>query len=48
MGQATGVHQVTGETPSVKDQPVYNLNGQKVGAAYKGIVIRNGKKIINK
>lgn len=48
MGQATGIHQVTGKTPSLKDQPIYNLNGQKVGAAYKGIVIRNGKKNINK
>ena len=26
----------------------YNLSGQKVGAGYKGIVIRNGKKVIIK
>ncbi len=28
--------------------PVYNLQGQKVGAAYKGIVIKGGKKFIQK
>lgn len=27
---------------------VYNLNGQKVEASYKGIVIRNGKKFLQK
>ena len=25
---------------------IYNLAGQKVGESYKGIVIKNGKKII--
>lgn len=48
VGHATDVHQVMNETSSVKDQPAYNLNGQKVGSDYKGIVIRNGKKNINK
>jgi hypothetical protein len=48
VGHATDVHQVMNETSSVKDQPTYNLNGQKVGNDYKGIVIRNGKKNINK
>ena len=34
---------------SVSDNaPVYNLSGQKVGNSYKGIIIRNGKKYINK
>ena len=27
---------------------MYNLNGQAVGADYKGIVIMNGKKMFNK
>ena len=48
VGHATDVYQVMNETSSVKDQPTYNLNGQKVGNDYKGIVIRNGKKNINK
>ena len=28
--------------------PVYNVSGQRVGAAYKGLVIKNGKKYIRK
>ena len=27
---------------------MYNLAGQKVGADYKGIVVKNGKKFMNK
>lgn len=30
------------------DAPTYNLAGQKVGKDYKGVVIRNGKKYLNK
>ena len=48
MGHTTGIHQVTSEMSSEKDLPMYNLSGQKVGADYRGIVIRNGKKNINK
>lgn len=33
---------------NVNDGAVYNLAGQKVDASYKGIVIKNGKKYINK
>ena len=35
---------------SVKDADAvfYNLSGQKVNASYKGIVIQNGKKVMNK
>ncbi|MBO4827703.1 MAG: endo-1,4-beta-xylanase [Prevotella sp.] len=28
--------------------PVYNLSGQRVGANYKGIVIKNGRKVLNR
>ncbi|MBR5749772.1 MAG: hypothetical protein IKY01_13500 [Prevotella sp.] len=48
MGYATGIYQATSEMSNEKSQPVYNLSGQKVSADYKGIVIRNGKKNINK
>lgn len=48
IGHTTGIDEVMREELGVKDQPVYNLSGQKVGADYKGIVIRNGKKNINK
>jgi len=30
------------------DDAIYNLAGQKVGASYKGFVIKNGKKYIQK
>ena len=30
------------------DAPVYNLKGQKVEAGYKGLVIKNGKKVMQK
>lgn len=29
-------------------QPMYNLSGQRVDKNYKGVVIQNGKKFINK
>ena len=48
MGNTTDINKVTREKSSMKDQPTYNLNGQKVGADYRGVVIRNGKKNINK
>lgn len=48
IGHTTGINEVMREESSVKDQPIYNLSGQKVGADYKGIVICNGKKNINK
>ena len=28
--------------------PVYNLNGQRVDSSYKGLVIKNGKKVVKK
>ena len=30
------------------DAPAYNLAGQRVNDAYKGIVVKNGKKYLNK
>lgn len=30
------------------DAPVYNLNGQKVSKDYKGVVVKNGKKYVQK
>lgn len=29
-----------------KDVPLYNLNGQRVSDSYSGIVIKNGKKVL--
>lgn len=42
----TGIMEVTRDNDTTGD--FYNLAGQKVDGSYKGIVIRNGKKIIRK
>jgi hypothetical protein len=34
--------------PAAKNAPVYNLAGQQVDASYKGVVIKNGKKYVQK
>ena len=34
--------------PGNANAPAYNLSGQRVGANYRGIIIRNGKKMLNK
>ncbi len=47
FGEATGISQVE-STTNVKDAETYNVAGQRVGASYKGIVIKNGKKYILK
>lgn len=39
---------VNGESHFMKDQPAYNLAGQRVDDSYKGIVILNGKKFIRR
>ena len=36
------------QTAPVFEGTAYNLNGQKVNASYKGVIIVNGKKVINK
>ena len=42
-GTETGINTITVED---SDEPAYNLAGQKVNSHYKGLVIRNGKKVI--
>lgn len=44
---ATGINAVRAAMNSY-DGPIYNLNGQRVGKDYKGVVIMNGKKYIAK
>ena len=46
-GQTTGITNITADE-AAKNAPVYNLAGQKVTKAYKGVVIKNGKKMIQK
>lgn len=44
--EATGIHTI--EAASAANGAIYNLAGQRVDKAYKGIVIVNGKKYLNK
>lgn len=44
-GTTTGITNITTDE-AAKNAPVYNLAGQKVTKAYKGVVIKNGKKMI--
>lgn len=46
-GKTTGITNITTDE-ATKNAPVYNLAGQKVTKAYKGVVIKNGKKMIQK
>ncbi len=40
----TGINEVTDDDPATGE--TYNLAGQRVDSNYKGIVIKNGKKVI--
>lgn len=46
-GSVSGISNVTTDTVK-KDNRIFNLAGQQVGKDYKGIVIKNGKKMIQK
>lgn len=46
-GGTTGISTIKNAELNIQDA-IYNLAGQKVGADYKGIVIKNGKKMLNK
>ena len=45
--EVLGVEDVRGKMDDVRSKinAVYNLNGQKVSDSYRGIVIKNGRKI---
>jgi len=44
----TGISTAGSSADDGTDAPVYNLQGQRVGGSYKGVVIKNGKKMIVK
>lgn len=46
-GTSTGISNVNREAMN-NSGVIYNLAGQKVDASYKGVVIMNGKKVVNK
>ena len=45
-GSGTGINNVT--AAKTANGAMYNLAGQQVNAGYKGVVIQNGKKLLNK
>lgn len=47
VGDATGVEQVP-TLPGNVDNRIYNLHGQQVSPAFRGIVVTNGKKYLNR
>lgn len=46
-GQTTNINNITTDA-TLENAPAFNLAGQKVGKAYKGVVIKAGKKFIQK
>ena len=44
----TGIQNIKAATKTIENNVIYNLAGQKVNENYKGIVIKNGKKFIQK
>ncbi len=47
-GGTTGIETVGADKVAVSDGKIYNLQGIMVDDSYKGIVIKNGKKFLNK
>ena len=48
LGGTTGIQQTIAPAKVIENNVIYNLAGQKVNESYKGIVIKNGKKFIQK
>jgi hypothetical protein len=44
----SGIQQTIAPAKVIENNVIYNLAGQKVNESYKGIVIKNGKKYIQK
>ena len=47
VAETTGINNITTDA-TLENAPAFNLAGQKVGKAYKGVVIKAGKKFIQK
>lgn len=48
FNEPTGITSYENDNENLKAMTVYNLNGMRVNGSYKGIVVVNGKKYINK
>ena len=42
------ISDIKAEKDGDENAPLYNLSGQRVGKDYHGVVIKNGKKILNR
>ena len=47
-GTTTAINSITMQEELNANAPMYNLAGQQVTKAYKGVILQNGKKFINK
>lgn len=47
VAETTGINNITTDA-KLENAPAFNLAGQKVGKAYKGVVIKAGKKFVQK
>lgn len=47
-GTTTAINSITMQEELNANAPMYNLAGQQVTSAYKGVILQNGKKFINK
>ena len=47
-GNLVGISNIISDTDNDMDAPAYNLAGQRVGKNYRGVVVKNGKKFIQK
>lgn len=47
ISTTTGINNITTDA-TLENAPAYNLAGQQVGKEYKGVVIKAGKKFIQK
>lgn len=45
---STGIIDISAAVPAQSSPALYNLSGQRVTSDYRGIVIRNGRKMVNK
>lgn len=47
-GNLVGIDNIKADAAIDADAPAYNLAGQRVGKNYRGVVVKNGKKLIQK
>lgn len=47
-GETTGINNISANGIDEEETPLFNLAGQRVNKSYKGVVVKNGKKFVNK